>query len=106
MVTAVFLNCVMLILYMHLQLAVAEARHAGLQGALVVVLRSMMGQERGTREELGHLAAELDASLSAQIDSSCHCSCNFLAEAGILGGDGLRTGPPKPCRWAEFPIDS
>ena len=43
----------LLILYMHLQLAVADARHAGLQGALVVVLRSMMGQERGTREELG-----------------------------------------------------
>ena len=78
----------------------------GLQGALVVVLRSMMGQERGTREELGRLAVELDASLSAQTESSCHCSCNFLAEAGILGGDGLRTGPPKPCRWADIPMNS
>ena len=96
----------MLSFCMRLQLAVADARHAGLQGALVVVLRSMMGQERGTREELGHLAAELDASLSAQTDSSCHCSCNFLAEAGILGGDGLRTGPPKPCRWADIPMKS
>ena len=92
--------------HMHLQLAVAEARHAGLQGALVVVLRSMMGQERGLREELGHLAADLDASLFAQNDSSCHCSCNFLAEAGILGGDGLRTGLPKPCRWADPLTDS
>ena len=62
------------------------------------VLRSMMGQERGLREELGRLAAELDASLLAQTDASCHCSCNFLAEAGILGADGLRTGPPTPCR--------
>ena len=93
-----FTDVGMLMLCLHLQLAAAEARHAGLQGALVVVLRSMMGQERDLREELGHLAAELDAGLLAQTDSACHCSCNFLAEAGILGGDGLRTGLPNPCR--------
>ena len=60
------LTIVLTVLFVRLQLLEAEARHTGLQGAIVVVLRSMMGQEKSLREELGQLAAELDASLSAR----------------------------------------
>lgn len=51
-----------------LQVAEVEAQHTGLQGAVVVVLRSMMAQERTLREELGQLASDLGTSMSAQGD--------------------------------------
>ena len=72
------------VLFVCLQLAEAEARHTGLQGAVVVVLRSMMGQENSLRKELGQLAAELDASLLARGNQPAQRSASDPAEPSQL----------------------
>lgn len=79
-----------------LQLAEAEARYAGLQGALVVILRSMMAREMSLREELARLAGQLSASLSHPADSPCN-SCPRAARpsgpsSSVSGAEGLAAG--------------
>ena len=67
-----------------MQVVEAEARYAGLQGAIVVLLRSMVSQEKALRGELGHLASELDASMSTQCAASCGalCACTPTSRSG------------------------
>lgn len=49
-----------------------------------MVLRSMMGQEKSLREELGQLAAELDASLSARGNQPARRTASDPAEPSQL----------------------
>ncbi len=105
-----------------LQLAKVEAQHTGFQGAVVVVLRSMMAQERSLREDLGDLASELEASLPAQADPQGHRSASCPAESSAqqwrscrkkcttpntLAEDHLCSDPSASCCWQglEEPAD-
>ena len=65
----------------HLQVAEVEAQHTGLQGAIVVVLQSMMAKERSLREELAQLASELGADTCPQGDAQGQPSASCPAEA-------------------------
>ena len=82
-----------------LQLAKVEAQHTGFQGAVVVVLRSMMAQERSLREDLGDLASELEASLPVQADPQGHRSASCPAESSAQQWRSCR----KKCTTPQHP---
>ena len=78
-----------------------EAQHTGFQGAVVIVLRSMMAQERSLREELGDLAADLEASLPAEASSQGHRSASCPAESSTQQWSSCRRKCITPNTLAE-----
>ena len=62
-----------------------------------MVLRSMMGQEKSLREELGQLAAELDANLSARGNQPARRSASDPAKPSQLQPQKPKYGCRKCC---------